>query len=92
MDHLYSVTVDGVQRRYPAGTSYQTIAQEVQGGYSSDILLVQRDGRLYELQKQLERDCTLRMLTIQDKPGMQTYERSVIFLMLKAFYDIVGWD
>ena len=92
MDHMYSVTVDGVQRQYPAGTSYQTIAREVQGGYDSDILLVQRDGKLCELQKKLDRDCTLRMLTIQDKPGMQTYERSVIFLMLKAFYDIVGRD
>ena len=54
MDHMYSVTVDGVQRQYPAGTSYQTIAREVQGGYHSDILLVQRDGKLCELQKKLD--------------------------------------
>ena len=43
-----------------------------------------------ELHKKLDRDCTLTMLTARDKPGMQTYERSVVFLMLKALYDVVG--
>ena len=90
MKKIYTVTVDGVQHQYPEGTPYQDIAGEVQSAYSNDILLVERDGRLCELGKQLDRDCTLKMITIQDKPGMQTYERSAIFLMLKAFYDIVG--
>ena len=30
------------------------------------------------------------MVTAQDKPGIQTYERSAVFLMLKAFYDVAG--
>ena len=90
MKKIYTVMVDGVQHQYPEGTPYQDIAGEVQSAYSNDILLVERDGRLCELGKQLDRDCTLKMITIQDKPGMQTYERSAIFLMLKAFYDIVG--
>ena len=30
------------------------------------------------------------MVTAADKPGRQTYERSAILLMLKAFYDVVG--
>ena len=30
------------------------------------------------------------MLTAADRPGRQTYERSVVFLMLAAFYDTVG--
>ena len=90
MKKIYTVTVDGIQHPYPEGTPYQDIAGELQPAYSNEILLVERDGRLCELGKQLDRDCTLKMITIQDKPGMQTYERSAIFLMLKAFYDIVG--
>ena len=90
MKNIYTVTVDGVQYQYPAGTSYQHIAREVQPAYSNDILLVERNGKLCELGKQLDRDCTLKMITARDRPGMQTYERSAIFLMLKAFYDIVG--
>ena len=87
---MYFVTIGGVRYSYPAGTTFRKIAEDVQAQYASDILLVERDGKLCELCKTLDRDCTLKMLTIQDKPGMQTYERSAIFLMLKSFYDIVG--
>ena len=38
----------------------------------------------------LDRDCSLKMVTAQDIPGIQTYERSAVFLMLKAFYDVAG--
>ena len=90
MEQMYFVTIGGVRYSYPAGTTFRKIAEDVQAQYASDILLVERDGKLCELCKTLDRDCTLKMLTIQDKPGMQTYERSAIFLMLKSFYDIVG--
>lgn len=90
MKNIYTVTVDGVQYQYPAGTPYQNIAQDVQAAYSNKILLVERNGKLCELGKRLDRDCTLKMITGRDRPGMQTYERSAIFLMLKAFYDVVG--
>ena len=87
---MITVTVDGDAYTYPQGTSYRTIAADFQDRYPCDILLVNRDGRLCELHKSLDRDCTLQMLTAQDKPGIQTYERSAVLLLLKAFYDTVG--
>lgn len=87
---LMQVTVNGKVCAYPPGTTYGTIAKDFQGEYENDILLVKRNQKLMELHKKLDRDCTLTMLTARDKPGMQTYERSVVFLMLKAFYDVVG--
>lgn len=92
MNKSYTVTVNGVSRSYPAGTTYQAIAADFHADYPSDILLVERNGKLCELAKKLDRDCTLKLITIQDKPGMQTYERSAIFLMLKAFYDVLGQE
>ncbi len=88
--NLLKVTVDGEEYAYPRGTSYQTIAADFQDRTPCDILLVNRDGKLCELHKVLDRDCTLRMVTALDKPGIQTYERSAVFLMLKAFYDVAG--
>ena len=73
MKNIYKVTVDGVQYQYPAGTSYQHIAREVQPAYSNDILLVERNGKLCELGKQLDRDCTLKMITARDRPGQAGY-------------------
>lgn len=86
---MMKVNVDGVEYIYPKGTLYQAIAADFQEGYAHDILLVNRNGKLCELHKALDRDCTLKMITAKEKPGMQTYERSVVFLMLKAFYDVV---
>ena len=86
---MMKVNVDGVEYIYPKGTLYQAIAADFQEEYAHDILLVNRNGKLCELHKALDRDCTLKMITAEEKPGMQTYERSVVFLMLKAFYDVV---
>ena len=87
---MATVVVDGVERTYPCGTPYRAIAAEVQDRYPCDILLVNRGGKLCELHKTVDRDCTLKMVTAQDKPGIQTYERSAVFLLLKAFCDVVG--
>ena len=87
---LLTVTVDGKAYTYPEKTPYRTVAADFQGRYPYDILLVNRDGKLCELHKVLDRDCSLKMITAQDKPGIQTYERSAVFLMLKAFYDVAG--
>ena len=87
---MIKVTVDGAEYDYPHGTPYRTIAADFQDRYPWDILLVNRDGKLCELHKVLDRDCALKMVTAQDKPGIQTYERSAVLLMLKAFYDVAG--
>ena len=84
------VTVDGETRNYPYGTTYGEIAKDFQKNYTDDILLVNRQNKLRELHKTLDRDCVLTMVTARDRPGMQTYERSLVFLMLRAFYDVAG--
>lgn len=87
---MLNVTVNGSTRQYPAGTPFRVIAADHQAEIPHDILLVNRDGKLRELHKVLDRNCALSFITAADKPGRQTYERSAILLMLKAFYDTVG--
>lgn len=84
------VTIDGQAREYPIGTTYQEIAEEYQSKYDNDILLVSVNGKLRELHKSVQFDCQLEFLTGKDQPGIQTYHRSAIFLLMKAFYDVAG--
>lgn len=91
-NQTFRVTMGQTVRDYPAGTTFQTIADQVQGDYPHDVLLVNRNGKLCELHKKLDRDCALTMVTAADRPGMQTYERTALLLLLKAFYDTVGRD
>jgi uridine kinase len=84
------VTIDGIKKQYPIGTTYQDIAKEYQPQYEDEILLVGINGKLRELHKTVQFDCTLQFYTGKDQPGIQTYHRSAIFLMMKAFYDVAG--
>ena len=84
------VTIDGEKREYGTDVRFLDIAREYQERYEDDILLVSVDGKLKELHKTVKEDCELKFITAREKPGMQTYQRSAVFLMLKAFYDVVG--
>ena len=84
------VTIDGEKREYGTDVRFLDIAREYQERYEDDILLVSVDGKLKELHKTVKEDCGLKFITAREKPGMQTYQRSAVFLMLKAFYDVVG--
>ena len=86
------VIIGGKRKGYAAGTTFLQIAQEYQDQYDNDILLVSADGKLRELHKTVDEDCTVEFITAADKPGMQAYQRSAKLIMLKAFYDIVGKD
>lgn len=86
------VTIDHETREYPDGTTYLEIAEECQFRYEDDILLVREDGKLRELHKEVKSGCNLEFFTGRDEPGIQTYRRSATFLLVKAFYDVVGAD
>ncbi len=86
------VTIRGERKEYATGTTYLQIAQEYQPLYENDIMLVSVNGKLRELHKTLDRECTLEFITTAEKPGMQAYQRSAKLIMLKAFYEIVGKD
>ena len=87
---MAAVMIGGERYEYPEGTPYRVIAEELQEKEKEDILLVRADGKLRELHKELSGDCSLSFITAGDKEGWQTYQRSAVFLMLKAFYETAG--
>ncbi len=89
---MIHVTVEGQKREYAEGTLLVDVAQEFQPQFEYDILLVMDNGKLKELHKKVKEGMNIQFLTGKDKPGMNTYRRSAIFLMLKAFYEVVGSD
>ena len=84
------VTIGGIKKEYEEGTSYLDIAKDHQSEFENDIVLVFVNRKLAELHKKVTGDCTIEFVTTADKPGMQTYHRSAILLMLKSFYEVVG--
>ncbi len=87
---MAAVMIGGERYEYLEGTPYRVIAEDFKEREKEDILLVRADGKLRELHKELSRDCSLSFITAEDREGWQTYQRSAVFLMLKAFYDVAG--
>lgn len=87
------VRVDGEIREYPAGTTYQAIAEDYQARYEHQIVLVfAGQNHLQELRKRVEKDCEIRFVTTGDAIGHATYKRSMCFLLVKAVHDVAGHD
>lgn len=87
---MAKVTIGSETRVYETGTPFMEIASEYQPQLEDEILLVSVNGKLRELHKEVKGDCTLRFITARDREGYQTYQRSAVFLMLKAFFDVAG--
>ena len=88
----YLVTVGGKTREYPAGITYGEIATVYQKDYPHQIALAVRDGKIRELFKKVDRDCTVEFLTLTDDTGHKTYNRTAILILMKAIQEVVGAD
>ena len=87
---MFDVTINGEDYSYRAWTSYETIAKAFQKQSDPQIILVMVDGKLQELSKTLEKDCTLEFVTTAETTGYNTYNRTAVFMLLKAIYDVNG--
>lgn len=87
---MITVKADGVSRQFPEGVRYREIAEAYQSLERYPILLVSSGNKLRELGKQLTHDAELTFITMADKIGRDTYARSLVLMMLKAFQNVVG--
>lgn len=84
------IYVMGQEKSCPEGTTYRDLATEMQGQVKGQIMLARANGRLCELFKEVEDGSRVEFLTAADKAGHDTYVRSLMLLMLKAMYHVVG--
>ena len=87
---MITVTIEGKKKQFPAGISYESIAETYQEKYDGLIGLVAVDGKIKELFKQLKKDCEISFFTLKDDVGHKTYVRTATMLFLKAVADVFG--
>lgn len=86
-----TITCGSLTKTWPAPVSLQTIARTFapELHLPDEILLGTVNGKLCELSRLVEENASVTFLTYQDPAGRQTYQRSVLFCFLKAFYAVV---
>ena len=87
---MITVKINGEERQYPQGATYEDVANDYQQEYENLIALAARDGKIRELFKKLTRDCEVTFFTLEDDVGNKTYVRSATMLFLKAVFDVYG--
>ncbi|MDE7323981.1 MAG: nucleoside kinase [Lachnospiraceae bacterium] len=88
----YTVTINGESKVYPVGTTFEEIAGVCQKDYPCQIALAVRNGKIRELFKKIDRDCTVEFLTVADDTGHKTYNRTATIILMKAINDVIGAD
>ena len=88
----YRVQVNGETREYEEGTSFELIAKDFQPNYEHRIVLGCENYKLFELRKELKRDCNLKFITTGDSVGNKTYKRSMCLVLVKAIHDVCKHD
>ena len=89
---MVTVRIDGREKQYGEGTTYETIVKEYQTQYDNTIALVSSNGKIRELFKKVKKDCDVSFFTLRDSVGHKTYVRSAIMLLIKALRDVAGAD
>ncbi len=90
MRKMITVKINGEERQYPQGATYEDVTNDYQQEYENLIALAARDGKIRELFKKLTRDCEVTFFTLKDDVGNKTYVRSATMLFLKAVFDVYG--
>ncbi len=87
---MVNVTIDGITKQYPKGTTFERIAQEYQSQYDNMIALAQENGKIRELIKTVQEDGEVSFFTLRDTIGHKAYVRTALMTMVKAVYDVLG--
>ncbi|MGN1024104.1 MAG: nucleoside kinase, partial [Lachnospiraceae bacterium] len=83
-----AVFVNGQERSYPRGTTYENIVAEFQPEYRNHIALVYFNGKMRELSKKLERDGAIKLITTKDPAGHAAYARTAIMMLVRAWQEV----
>ena len=87
---MVKVIVEGKEHLYDEGIKYEIVAKEFQKSFQDTIALVVVNGKIRELMKRLEKDCTIEFLTTESSIGHKTYVRTAVMLLMKAIQDVMG--
>lgn len=85
-----TVFVNGQQRQYAKGTTFEKIVEEFQPSYDNGIALVYFNRKMRELNKKLDRDGVVSFITTKDSAGHLAYVRTATLMMVKAVADLTG--
>lgn len=86
---MITIKVNGCEYNIEEETRLETIAKKYGECEKGEIVLAYRNGHLCELHKRVKEPSEITFVTTVDKIGFDTYKRSMILMMMKAFREVL---
>lgn len=83
------IVVEGKTYEVEEGITLEEIAKQYGTCEKGQIVLAYRDGHLCELYKSVDDQAEIQFVTTAEKIGLDTYKRSMILMMMKAFREVL---
>lgn len=87
---MVTLMIEGKERKYKSGTTYEEIVKEYQPAYDNQIALVSLNGKIRELFKKAVKGGKLEFFTWKDAVGNKAYMRTATMMLMKSVYDVLG--
>ncbi len=87
---MVKITINGAEKEFEKGTSFEDIAKEYQQFYDERIAAVIFNGKIRELMKSAKKDGVMSFVTIKDNIGFKTMRRTATMILIKAVMDVTG--
>ena len=87
---MITLKIEGVEKQYPKGITYEEIVKDYQDKYKNQIALVSINGKVTELFKRANKSGELGFFTLKDALGSKTYARTATMMLMKAVFDVAG--
>lgn len=75
---------------YDKGTKLSVVANDFKDKFSFPILVAFVDNEICELKSCLDRDCTVKFITVMDPVGNSIYQKGLVFLLAYAYKMVYG--
>ncbi|MBR1779604.1 MAG: threonine--tRNA ligase [Clostridia bacterium] len=75
---------NNVVKQFNKGVKVFEVAKSIGPGLYNDMCAAKMDGKLVDVQTELQNDCRLEILTFADKAGQQTYWHTTSHIMAQA--------
>lgn len=86
---MITVTIDTKKYEVDEGIVLEDIAQKYGVCGKGEIVLAYVNGHLSELHKTIDESAVIEFVSTADKIGYDTYKRSMILMMMKAFREVL---
>jgi len=83
-----TITVNGKQMQTEKGTTLEALAKSTDGQKRPLIVAGKVNNEIRELTYPITKACEISFVDLSDTDGVRIYQRSLIFLLVKAFHDI----